>query len=288
MNLRVCSIVVAVSLLSHAAPSSAAEPGAVASAKLALQQGVNHGSAEDVLKARAQFEVLAAAEPKVAAYPYWIAVADWRATPLLGADRVKAARYCHDGLTRVDQALALAPNDAEIIALKGGLQGMSIQFDAGSMMTLGPQSMANLRRALSLAPSSPRVWLLEGIGTLNRPAQYGGGATAATDELERALAVSAADSAANESAADWGRDDAALWAGRAAMLRQDYPAAVDRFRRALSINPSNGWVKKTLLPDAERALAAGATGHGPPAAAGAARSDSAAAGATTSGTKSQP
>ena len=58
------------------------------------------------------------------------------------------------------------------------------------------------------------------------------------------------------SAPDWGRDDAFLWAGQAAMKLKDYPAARDYFAKALDTNPDNNWVRHVLLPGAEKALAA--------------------------------
>jgi len=238
-----------------AAPvAHAADPGAVVSAKRALQSAVNHSAPDEMLKARSRFEAMAAAEPGSALLQYWVAVADWRAVPLLGADKVKAARYCKDGLDHCDKAIALDAKFAEAIALKGSFQGMSIQFEPGSMMTLGPQSVANTRRAISLAPNSPRVWLLDGLGTLNKPAQFGGGAGPAGETLDHAAALAAADSSADPAAPDWGHDDAYLWAGRAAMMRKDYAAAREDYRKALALNPDNAWVRGRLLPQVEQAL----------------------------------
>lgn len=234
----------------------AADPVAVVEAKRALQSAVNHAAPDEMLKARSRFEAMSAAEPGSAALHYWVAVADWRVTPFLsGSDKVKAARYCKDGIDHCDKAIALDPRFGEAIALKGGLQGMSIQFEPGSMMTLGPQSVANTRRAITLAPNSPRVWLLDGLGTLNKPEQFGGGAVPAGETLDRAAALAAADSSSDPAAPDWGHDDAFLWAGRAAMMRKDYAAAREDYRKALALNPGNGWVRGRLLPEAEKALA---------------------------------
>ncbi len=242
--------------VAFAAPvARAADPRAVLEAKRALQSAVNHAAPDEMLKARSRFEAMSAAEPGSALLHYWVAVADWRLTPFLsGTDKVKAARYCKDGIDHCDKAIALDPRFGEAIALKGGLQGMSIQFEPGSMMTLGPQSVANTRRAITLAPNSPRVWLLDGLGTLNKPERFGGGAVPAGETLDRAAALAAADSSADSAAPDWGHDDAFLWAGRAAMMRKDYASAREDFSKALALNPGNGWVRARLLPEAEKAL----------------------------------
>jgi tetratricopeptide (TPR) repeat protein len=237
-----------------------AEPGALEAAKHSLQDALNHGDGLGILKARAGFEALSNADPKSAALHVWVATADWRAVPLLEMkEMARGARYAKDGLAECEAALALDAGNGDALALKGILQGMSIAFDAGSAMTLGPQSSANLQRALAVSPQNPRVWLLAGITTLQRPLQYGGGAEAAEPILARAAALFAADTTRADPAAaasDWGRDDAALWLGRAAMTRKDYAAAKARYREALAVNPDNGWVRTALLPEAEKALAA--------------------------------
>jgi tetratricopeptide (TPR) repeat protein len=130
-----------------------------------------------------------------------------------------------------------------------------IGLEPGSMMSLGPESDAHLRRARTLGAANPRVWLLDGIGALNKPALFGGGAEAALERLEKAQALYAADSASVADARAWGRDDAHAWAGRAEMTRGAPAAAIACYRRALAVNPANGWVRTNLLPAAERALA---------------------------------
>ena len=57
-------------------------------------------------------------------------------------------------------------------------------------------------------------------------------------------------------APDWGRDDVWTWAGRAAMKSGDSKGAVEAYRKALAANPNNGWVRHSLLPEAEKKVAA--------------------------------
>ena len=52
----------------------------------------------------------------------------------------------------------------------------------------------------------------------------------------------------------WGRDDAHLWAGRAAMKLKRYADARDAYRKALEVNPANAWVRGQLLPEVEKAM----------------------------------
>lgn len=236
----------------------AADPAAIASARRSLQDAFNRGNAPALVKARARFAALSAAEPNSAVLHTWVALADWRAVPLVGrSDKAQAEKLGNDGLAHCDQALALDPKMADAMALKGGLQGMLISFRPSSAMTLGPESVANISRALGMSPDNPRAWLLDGIGALNKPALFGGGPKLAGPKLKKAQELfAAADSAGADSAAfDYGHDDAWVWGGRSAMKAKDYAAAKTQFEKALEINPANGWVRSTLLPEAIAAAA---------------------------------
>ncbi len=247
------------SLLILAAATAASTParaaGTLAAERTALQAAVDRGESAAILAARARFEAAAAADPKAAAPRYWVALADWRALPLVwGQDQVQARRLAKDGLQRIDEALKLDPKQGGAYALKAALQGLSIGLDPGTMMTLGPDSEANFQRARELAGSDPRVWLLDGIGTLNKPAAFGGGVESALERFQRAQELFAAAPADSAGPYGWGRDDAFVWAGRAEMSRQGDARAIEFYRKALAVNPANGWVSHALLPQAEQAL----------------------------------
>lgn len=256
MNHRFTFASAAALLAAVAAPALAFDPAALVAAKRGIQSGMDHASATEVMKARAKLQAMSAAEPKSGPLHYWVAYASWRAVPLVArTDVAKAANVGSQGLTECEQALAANPKDAEALALKGGLQGMMISFDQGSVMTNGPQSVANIAHAIELAPTSPRAWLLQGIGNLNKPAQFGGGAEPALESLHKAIALFAGATPADSTAIDWGRDDACVWAGRAEMKRQNYAAAESLYTQALAINPNNGWVRTALLPQVKEAMA---------------------------------
>jgi tetratricopeptide (TPR) repeat protein len=253
------SHLVSLALLIASLPSAAlaADPAAITAAKRGLQSAVNHGDADAVVKARARFAALSAAEPRSAELHLWLALADWRSLPLVArADKAKAEKLGLDGIAQCDQALAVDAKSADALALKGGLQGMLISFQPGNMMTLGPEAMANTDRALGLSPDNPRVWLLDGISTLNKPAQFGGGPELAAPKFKRAQVLfAAADSAGTDSSRfDFGHDDAWVWGGRAAMAQKDYPTAKAQYEKALALNPGNGWVRTSLLPEVNAAM----------------------------------
>jgi tetratricopeptide (TPR) repeat protein len=229
----------------------AADPGAVVAAKRTLQAGVDSVSVPAIMGARARFQALSAAEPADAALHEWVAIATWRAALLArGGDAAKTERLVRDGLTHCDEAIHLAPKEGLPLAVKAGLQSMLMRFDPASMMTLGPESQANLERARVLAPNDPRVLLFYGIQTMHKPAAFGGSVSVAHGKFVEAARRFAADSTRDSTGMDWGRDDAYLWAGRAAMALGDFQGAVQLFEQALAANPNNRWVRGSLLPAA--------------------------------------
>lgn len=245
-----------------AAPAArAADPAEVVAAKHALQAAIDASDSKQVLAARARFEALRAAEPQSASLTTWVATADWRAVSLLAyrdRDKKAAKQQCKAGIAMAERATQLDASLPEARALRAGLLGLSIGFGNPMVngMTLGPKIDAEEKKARELAPENPRVLLLEGIGTLHKPSFVGGGADKALPLLRQAIARFEAETVADSTAPDWGRDDAHVWAGQAAMKLSDYAGAREHYRKALEINPANSWVRAMLLPAAEKALAA--------------------------------
>jgi tetratricopeptide (TPR) repeat protein len=245
-------------LAAFAHPASAMNPSALVAAKRDLQAAVDSASAPAMVRARARFQALSAAEPGVAALHLWIATATWRVVPLLmRGDAPQAERLLRDGLAHCEEAIRMAPGDGEPLAVKAGLQGFLMRFDPSSMMTIGPESQANLVRALELSPANPRVWLFNGIQTLHKPAAFGGSAAGARGQFQKAIERFTAAVPGDSTAMDWGADDACQWAGQAAMQLRDFPGAVEMYEKALTLNPASRWVRGVLLPAARDSLARG-------------------------------
>jgi tetratricopeptide (TPR) repeat protein len=171
-------------------------------------------------------------------------------------NKAKGKRWVDEGIARATRAYELDPKFAEALALRCGLMGMAIQFDSSQMMKLGIQMEGDMSHARDLAPKNPRIALLDGINTLYKPAFVGGGAGPARTKLEKAGTALRRREGERSRAPDWGRDDVWTWAGRAAMKAGDSKAAVEAYRKALAANPNNGWVKHSLLPEAEKKVAA--------------------------------
>lgn len=214
-------------------------------ATLALTQAA-YDTPEAIVKARAQIAGLQAADPKSHSLHYWVALADYRLAPrLMSKDKKEAGRYIKDGIEHLDQALKLNPKFADAIALRAGLQGLSVAIDPSRGMMLGMEMEEAYGRALGMEPSNPRVVLLQGINTLNKPKFVGGGADKALVTFMKAIELFAAE---NSGAIRWGHDDAYAWAGRAAAKLDKTADARAFYKKALEINPGNQWVEHVLLP----------------------------------------
>jgi tetratricopeptide (TPR) repeat protein len=243
-----------------AAASPSSDPAAVVEAKRELKDAVDRGDYAAAAKARARFAALAAADPDAPLLHYWVAVADWRAASMQMRpglrDKKKIKLHCQGGIAAAERALELDPGFAEAIAVKLGLQGLSISVGGPlAGMTLGPRMETDMQRALALAPDNPRVLFSDGMNTFHKPAFVGGSAEKALARFRQAIERFETEQVTDPAGPDWGRDDAHIWAGQAAMKLEDYAAARDYFARALELNPSCGWVRHALLPAAERALA---------------------------------
>jgi len=243
--------------IAFASSALAADPAALVAAKRQLQAGVSHAKPEEILRAKASFAALLAAEPESAALNYWIALADWRAEPIvLRTDRDEAKKLCKEGIAACDRALAAKPKMADAIALKASLQGLSLTFAPSAGMTLGPEMDEAFGRAEGMDADNPRVVLFKAIGTMHKPKFVNGGPDRAKPQFEHALALFERAPAADSTAIDWGHDDAFLWSGQCLGQLGDWRGARGRYRRALALNPDNAWVQYVLLPQAEKALAA--------------------------------
>jgi len=236
---------------------AAPDPAAVTAAKTNLQNAVNANQIDAILGARADFEALATADPKIALLPYWTAVADWRVTAMLQQKNAKVAKAaCDHGLAALDRALALDSKLADAIALRASLMGLSLGLpNPPDFMSTGMQMEKLYQRAAALDSLSPTVRFLEGLNTLYKPPFVGGGPEKALPKLKRAMAAYERQKTNGPLTPDWGHDDACLWAGRAALKIGDAETARALYEQALAANPDNGRVRSSLIPEADSVLA---------------------------------
>jgi tetratricopeptide (TPR) repeat protein len=140
---------------------------------------------------------------------------------------------------------------AETAAVLSSVYGQLIAVDPSQAMSLGMLAGQEMDRAVSLAPTNPRVWIIRGVNAIFAPPEYGGSLGQAETQLTRAIQLFAADKP-NPSEPTWGRAEAYAWLGVTHQKQGDNIKAAADFRKALEIAPEYNWVKYVLIPSLQK------------------------------------
>lgn len=155
------------------------------------------------------------------------------------------------GLDALAAANRLTPM-AESHILRRALMAQSIT-DAGSAMAMINPMEDELGQAMRLGKENPRVWLVNGVGSLFTPAQWGGGPETALGHLTRAETLFQTDRPA-KAMPDWGRAETSAWLGIAHQKLGHTEASRRAYQEALRLEPGFLWVKESLLPGLEKGV----------------------------------
>jgi tetratricopeptide (TPR) repeat protein len=139
----------------------------------------------------------------------------------------------------------------ETSVLLASVYGQMIGADPSQAMSLGMLSQQQGDRAVSLAPTNPRVWLIKGMNAMFTPPEYGGGLSIAEEHLNTAIKLFDKD-APNPGEPAWGRAQAHAWLGILHQRNGDKARAAADFTKALEIAPEYSWVKYVLLPSVQK------------------------------------
>ena len=112
-------------------------------------------------------------------------------------------------------------------------------------MTNGMKSAKAIGKAKKLDPENPRVYMIDGTGTLYKPKMFGGGVDKAIPLFEKAseLFLQEEDRGIYP---DWGKDEVYVWLGNAYKEKKEDSTAVEFYKKALEVNPDCGWAKGIL------------------------------------------
>ncbi|HPI07167.1 MAG TPA: hypothetical protein PLM41_12325 [Saprospiraceae bacterium] len=143
------------------------------------------------LEAANSFARIASAEPKEWLPDYYAAFnllsaafMQLKETPAKALETIDAAQ------ANLDKALAIAPNESEIVVLQAYI--LIARVSENPMVKgqeLSPQVFALLGKAAALNPQNPRAPFLQGTYTMNMPEFYGGGAAKAKPYFEKAATL---------------------------------------------------------------------------------------------------
>lgn len=156
-----------------------------------------------------------------------------------------------EGLATFSAAAKLSPLPESYI-LRWALLGQTIS-DAGSAMAVLNDMQQELADALRLGKENPRVWLVQAVGTLFTPAQWGGGPEAALEQLTRGETLFKSDRPA-KGLPDWGHAELHAWLGLVHQKLGHKDESRRAYQEALRLEPGFAWVKDVLLPGLEKGV----------------------------------
>lgn len=213
------------------------------------------GDLDRLTNAAAMLDRVLTVTPNDALLLYYRSLALYRTGSLyLGRKKNdEAKRALDEADLLLEQATAKSPT-ADALALRSSVIGQQIGLSGNPLsgMTLGPKSSGLLDRAKQLEPRNPRVWLVSGMSAMFTPKMFGGGTDKAEQDLKKALALFETDQPVAP-APSWGRADAYIWLGQALQKNDKPDEARGAYKKALELQPKNGWVLYELLPSLDAA-----------------------------------
>lgn len=149
-------------------------------------------------------------------------------------DKPGAEKAGMAGVTAAESAIAINPANGEYYRVLATLCGEVIPANVFSAFSYGKRAKDAIEKAKHLDPSSPKVWIADGVGNFYLPATFGGGPDLAIRSFQHALQLDP------NSAEAW------LWLGRAQRKKQDNAGARKSFEKALALDPSRAWAREQL------------------------------------------
>lgn len=175
---------------------------------------------------------------------YWLAFANYRLAikSFYGkqdVDEDRAEKLVDEGIQFLEKANDVRPS-SESLALLGSLTGLSIQFNPISGMWKGPKSNGQYAEAIKRNPENPRAYYLQGIGKMNTPEMFGGGADKAIPSFLKAIEWYEKEASMSDTSAvvpRWGYAECCAFLGNAYLKLNDHDNAKKAFEKALAIDP---------------------------------------------------
>jgi tetratricopeptide (TPR) repeat protein len=156
----------------------------------------------------------------------------------------------------VDKALALLEkleenNDhkAEAKALRSSVYGFVMGFSPIKGMYYGPKSTNEINEALLLNKESAVVWMVKAGSLYYTPEMFGGDKLAAEKAYEKSIHFFENN---GETENTWMYLNALAGLGKTYLANGKKEAAINTYKKALSIEADFNWVAKVLLPKAEK------------------------------------
>jgi hypothetical protein len=150
----------------------------------------------------------------------------------------------------LEKAVALLPDNAEFQSQLASSLISLAAVDRTKMAQILPEMTKHRKRALELAPASPRVVMMDAGMIFYAPAQYGGSQEKGIERWLEAIRLFEAERLEDAIQPDWGRALAYGWLANMYLVMSPprTAEAKEMANRALALRPDFWFVKTQVLP----------------------------------------
>ena len=103
-----------------------------------------------------------ALDPRWTQLPIWRGTIDYRASRFFGNDQLRAGKWIDSGLAQAQQAIGMAPRDADALELRGTLHYwrwlLALETDPVKSKALLDDARKDLETATQISPNQPGAW----------------------------------------------------------------------------------------------------------------------------------
>lgn len=165
---------------------------------------------------------------------------------LLGKKKnAEAEKYIARGEKLIDQVVKSSPRNATAYAFKGSFIGFKVGLNKLSAISLGPESIENVNKALELEPQNTQA-LIDKANTLyHAPRLFGGDKKEAIKYIRKA--ISCFETGGNVKN-NWLYINTIAQLGRMYENQGQYENAAQAYEKALRVEPDFRWVKNEIYP----------------------------------------
>jgi tetratricopeptide (TPR) repeat protein len=210
--------------------------------KALQQEAVNKGDVEKFKEISTKLERLSTFGDKEWLVNYYLALNNYRISTIAYDDKEMSEKYIESAKEAIQKSIEGKDDFADSHALLSSILGIEIGFKPQLGMINGMKSGKEIEEAKKLDPENPRVYLIDGTGTLYRPKMFGGGVDKAISLFEKAAALFAKEKDRGIYP-DWGKDEIYVWLGNAYKEKKEDSLATHFYKKALEVNPDFGWAK---------------------------------------------
>ena len=217
----------------------------IVSLKVDQQEALNQGDMDKFTDIANKLERLSTFGEKEWLIHYYLSYNYYRMSTI-SEDEEASGKYIEQAKKWIEKSLEEKGDFAESHILYSSVLGFEIGINPRLAMTNGVKSVREVEKAQKLDDKNPRAYLVDGMMTLNRPSMFGGGADRALPKLNKAVELFNNEEDDMGIYPEWGEDEVYIWLGITYEKKEDKSKALEYYRKALEVNPENGWAKQMI------------------------------------------